>query len=95
MKNSYPLKKSAPANIVEPLVRYLEQNDSPGSALGIRDSLSQINQLRNKACTLELPSNPTIEVVDKYIAIIEMYVRYCRLISKHFNWNPELGKTVE
>lgn len=24
-----------------------------------------------------------------------MYVRYSRLIAKHFNWNPEYGNTVE
>jgi hypothetical protein len=53
-----------------------------------------ITKLRNKTCNLELPSNPT-EVIDKYIQIIETYVRYCRLISKHFNWNPDYGATVE
>lgn len=52
MKSVYPLKKSAPANIVEPLVTYLEKNDSPSSAMAIRESLAQINQLRNKACSL-------------------------------------------
>lgn len=24
-----------------------------------------------------------------------MYVRYCRLIAKHFNWNPEDGQIVQ
>lgn len=63
--------------------------------MAMRDTLNQINQLRNKACALELPSNPTIEVVDKYIAIIEMYVRYARLIAKHFNWDSQYGSIVE
>lgn len=58
MKTIYPLKKADPANIVEPLVKYLEQNDSPGSGMAMRDTLNQINQLRNKVCSLELPSNP-------------------------------------
>lgn len=52
MKTIYPLKKGEPANIVEPLVKYLEQNDSPGAGLGIRDTLGQINQLRSKIVTL-------------------------------------------
>lgn len=69
-------------------------HDSSQAALGIRDSLSQINQLRNKAVDLELPSNPDINTVNKYISVIEMYVRYARLISKHFNWNTEYGPTV-
>lgn len=88
MKAIYPLKKSEPANIVQPLVKYLEQNDSPGSAMNMRDTLNQIGQLRNKACALELPTNASVEVIDKYIAVVEMYVRYARLIAKHFNWNP-------
>ena len=94
MKTIYPLKKAEPANIVEPLIKYLEHNDSPGSAISMRDNLTQINQLRNKACALELPSNASVETVDKYIALIEMYVRYSRLIAKHFNWNPEYGNVV-
>ncbi len=52
MKAIYPLKKADPSNIVEPLIKYLEHNDSPGAAMGMRDNLSQINQLRNKACAL-------------------------------------------
>ncbi len=94
MKAIYPLKKSDPANIVEPLVKYLEHNDSPGSAMAMRDNLNIIGQLRNKACSLDLPSNLSIEIVDKYISVIEMYVRYARLIAKHFNWNPEYGNIV-
>ncbi len=95
MKVIYPLKKAEPTNIVEPLVKYLEQNDSPGTALAMRDNLGQINQLRNKACALESPDGSNIETIDKYITIIEMYVRYARLIAKHFNWNPEYGNVVE
>lgn len=95
MKAFYPLKTAEPANIIEPLVKYLEVNDSPQAAMGIRDSLGQINQLRNKCTALELPSEPDINTINKYIQIIEMYVRYARLIAKHFNWNPDYGQTVQ
>lgn len=95
MKAIYPLKTGEPMNMVEPLVKYLEVNDSPQAALGIRDSLNQINQLRNKAVVLELPSNPDINIINKYISILEMYLKYARLISKHFNWNSEYGPTVQ
>lgn len=94
MKAVYPLKVSEPANIVEPLIKYLEVNDSPQAAMGIRDSLGQINQLRNKVTSLELPSDPNIQIIDKYIPIIEKYIQYARLIAKHFNWNPDFGPTV-
>lgn len=62
--------------------------------MAMRDNLNIIGQLRNKACSLDLPSNLSIEIVDKYISVIEMYVRYARLIAKHFNWNPEYGNIV-
>lgn len=70
MKSFYPLKKSEPANIVEPLIKYLEINESPQVAMSMRDPLNQINQLRNKATTLDLPSDPSKEVIDKYINVI-------------------------
>lgn len=95
MKAIYPLKTADPINMVEPLVKYLEVHDSPQAALSIRDSLNQINQLRNKAVSLELSDKADISLVSKYITILEMYVRYARLISKHFNWNPEYGPTVQ
>ena len=61
----------------------------------MRDPLNQINQLRNKATVLDLPSEPTVELMDKYISVIEMYLRYAKLIAKHFNWNSEYGNTVQ
>ena len=57
MKSLYPLKKGEPANIVEPLIRYLESNDSPKAAMSMRETLGQINQLRSKVVSLELPGN--------------------------------------
>lgn len=95
MKAFYPLKRGEPLNLVEPLVKYLENSDSSKAAMSMRDALGQINQLRNKVVTLELPANPTVAVIDKYIQIYEMYVRYARLIAKHFNWNADYGATVQ
>ena len=34
-------------------------------------------------------------MMDKYIQIYEMYVRYARLIAKHFNWNSDHGNIVQ
>lgn len=69
MKVAYPLKKADPANFVEPLVKYLEQNDSPKAAMNIRDSLGQINQLRNKCTSLELPNKPDNATLNKFIPV--------------------------
>lgn len=69
MKTFYPLKKGEQFNIVEPLVKYLENNDSPKAAMSMRESLGQINQLRNKIVSLELPPNPEAPMVDKFIQI--------------------------
>lgn len=55
--------------------------------MSMRDTLSQINQLRNKATMLDLPSEPTDAVIDKYINVLEMYVKYAKMIAKHFNWS--------
>ena len=56
MKTQYPLKKSQPTNLVEPLVKYLEMNESHQVAMSFREALGKINDLRNKATTLDLPS---------------------------------------
>ena len=37
--------------------------------MSMRESLGQINQLRNKIVTLELPPNPEASMVDKFIQI--------------------------
>ena len=95
MKSFYPLKKAQSTNIVEPLMKYLEVNESPQTAMNFRDALNQINQLRNKATALELDSSPTNERIDKFIAVIEMYVKFAQLLAKHFNWNPDYGVTVQ
>ena len=70
-------------------------HDSPQVAMAMRDPLNQITQLRNKAVALELPSQPHVGIMNKYISIIEMYIKYARLISKHFNWNSDYGPTVQ
>jgi hypothetical protein len=54
--------------------------------LEIKETLSQINKLREKACSLGLAPNSDINT---YILVIEMYIRNCRLIEKHFNWKNE------
>ena len=64
-------------------------------AMSFREALSKINELRNKATALELPSNPDPATVQKYIAVLEMYTRFALLIAKHFNWNPDYGQTVQ
>jgi len=52
MKITYPLKKSDKANLVEPIVKYLEISESPQVAFSFRDNLDKINQLRNKVTVL-------------------------------------------
>ncbi len=51
MKLCYPLKKSDPTNLVEPIVKYLELSESPQVAMSFRDNLTKINQLRDKVCS--------------------------------------------
>jgi hypothetical protein len=48
--------------------------------------MSKITQLRNKVTSLAY-DEPTLEVVNKYIPAVEMYVKYALLMSKHMNWN--------
>ena len=56
--------------------------------------MAKITQLRNKVTSLRY-EEPSIEVVNKYIPAIEMYVRYALMMSKHLNWNKEYGLTVD
>lgn len=70
MKLSYPLKKSDPTNLVEPIVKYLELCESPQVAMSFRDNLTKINQLRDKVCQFELPSNPSMDLLNKYIPAV-------------------------
>lgn len=94
MKLCYPLKKADPANIVEPIVKYLELSESPQIAMSFRDNLMKINQLRDKVCAFELPNNPTIDVLTKYITAVEMYTKYALTLAKHLNWNKDYGVVV-
>jgi hypothetical protein len=94
MKLCYPLKKSDPTNLVEPIVKYLELSESPQVAMSFRDNLIKINQLRDKVCCLELPNNPTIDVLNKFIPAVEMYAKYALMLAKHLNWNKDFGPVV-
>lgn len=70
MKLCYPLKKSDPTNLVEPIVKYLEISESPQIAMSFRDNLNKINQLRDKVCSFELPNNPTLDILNKFIPAV-------------------------
>jgi len=52
MKAFYPLKKSEPTDLVEPIVKYLEQTESQERAFAFREVMSKITQLRNKVTSL-------------------------------------------
>ncbi len=96
MKAVYPLKKAEPANLVEPICKYLEQAESSEVAFNFRDNINKINQLRNKVTTLEVPEKlESPKELDKNIAAIEMYVKYAKLMAKHLNWNRDYGAVVE
>ena len=62
--------------------------------MSFRDNLTKINQLRDKVCSLELPANVTMDVVNKYIPAVEMYAKYALTLAKHLNWNKEFGPVV-
>ena len=94
MKAFYPLKVSEPTDLVEPVVKYLEQVESQQTAFAFREVMAKITQLRNKVTSLRY-EEPSIEVVNKYIPAIEMYLRFALLMSKHLNWNKEYGLTVD
>jgi len=70
MKLCYPLKKSDKTNLVEPIVKYLELCESPQVAMSFRDNLTKINQLRDKVCDFDLPNNPSVELLNKYIPAV-------------------------
>lgn len=86
MKAFYPLKRSDPTDFVEPVVRYLETVESQQKAFQMRDVMSKVTQLRNKVTSLSY-DEPTLDIVNKYIPALEMYVRFALLMSKHLNWS--------
>ncbi len=94
MKAFYTLKRSDPTNFVEPVVKYLEQVENQQKAFAFREVMNKITQLRNKVNSLAY-DEPSIEVVNKYIPAVEMYLRFALLMSKHLNWNREYGITVD
>lgn len=94
MKAFYPLKRSEPTDFVEPVIKYLEAVESPETAFAFRDVMSKITQLRNKVTSLSY-DEPSMEIVNKYIPAIEMYVRLALLMSKHLNWSKEYGQVVD
>ena len=42
-----------------------------------------------------MPSQPSTEVINKYLQVLEMYTKFALLIAKHFNWNPDFGPIVQ
>lgn len=52
MKAFYPLKVSEPTDLVEPVVKYLEQVESQQKAFAFREVMAKITQLRNKVTSL-------------------------------------------
>lgn len=94
MKSFYPLKRSEPTDLVEPVVKYLEQVDSPAKAYAFREVMTKITALRNKVTSLSY-DEPTLDIVNKYIPALEMYLRFALLMSKHLNWNKDYGPIVD
>ena len=94
MKAFYPLKRSDPTDFVEPVVKYLEQAENQQVAFKFRDVMNKITQLRNKVTSLHY-DEPSMDIVNKYIPALEMYLRYAILMSKHLNWNKDYGLTVD
>lgn len=38
--------------------------------MSFRDTLTKINQLRDKVCAIELPADPTLDLLNKYIPAV-------------------------
>lgn len=76
------------------MAKYLEQTQNQQTAFAFRETMSKITQLRNKVTSLAY-DEPNIEIINKYIPAVEMYLRYALLMSKHLNWNKEFGVTVD
>lgn len=94
MKAYYPLKRSDPSDFVEPVVRYLEQAENQQKAHAFREVMNKITQLRNKVTALAY-DEPNMDVINKYIPAVEMYLRFALMMGKHLNWNKEFGLTVD
>lgn len=62
--------------------------------MSFRDTLTKINQLRDKVCAIELPADPTLDQLNKYIPAVEMYAKYALILGKHLNWNKDYGPIV-
>jgi len=56
--------------------------------------MSKVTQLRNKVTSLNY-DEPTLDIVNKFIPALEMYVRFALLMSKHLNWSKEYGVMVD
>lgn len=65
MRLSYSLKQSEPTNIVPPLVNHLEDMYDPQTAQVFAPVLGQINELRNKAVTIQIGYGCTDQEIDK------------------------------
>ena len=60
----------------------------------MREPMAKITQLRNKVTSLSY-DNLSIELCDKYIPAIEMYLKFALLMSKHLNWSRDYGVMVD
>ena len=69
MKTYYPLKRADSTDLVEPVVKYLEQVESQQKAFAMREPMAKITQLRNKVTSLSY-DEPSIEICDKFIPAI-------------------------
>jgi hypothetical protein len=94
MKAFYPLKRSDPTDFVEPIVHYLETTEGAQKALPFREVISKITQLRNKVTSLTY-DEPSLDLANKYIPAIEMYLRFAIIMSKRLNWNKDFGTIVD
>lgn len=56
--------------------------------------MSKITQLRNKVTSLSY-DEPSLEVANKFIPAIEMYLRFALIMSKRLNWNKDYGQVVD
>lgn len=68
--------------------------ESTQKGLAFRDTMAKITQLRNKVTSLSY-DEPTLEIANKYIPAIEMYVRFALIMSKRLNWNKDYGQVVD
>lgn len=79
---------------MQPLVSHLEDMYDQQTAQVFKPALSQINDLRNKAVTLQINSNTPEQEIDKLIELLSTYVRYALVLLNRFNWNSERGRVV-